>query len=202
MHAVTTGALRHHAWAPTAAHFFTTGFQHPDNPVLTGRFVVINLRDVTEGPYFGYDWRLTAHLVVPTAPWGPYEPRCDGTVEGAHVLATWTSPLLRTFTSAQQQADHLLAWATAQSPRLDTPAATRARHQMALAEYYWHKAQDARQGVADRLWRDRLLDDADPGTRADLTEWIDQFGQRPMTLRAEDRAHETALWYRDPDRPD
>lgn len=190
MYAVTDGALRTAAWSAAANEFFTEGFECIAEPVPVGKFVLISLRDVTESPFFGYHWELSAAIVIATDPFGPYHRQLDGTVEGAAVLAQWKPRHADTINAVQHQAAHVLAWALGQDPQTVVPAETRARHQMAVAEYHWHKARDARQGVADRLWRDRLLDGASTQTRADMSEWIDEFGQRPMPLRNEESAHE------------
>jgi len=197
MHAIATGALRQQIWEPTAAHYFAEGFQYLDTePVLAGKFVILDLRDVSPDPLHGYYWQMHATICVATRAYGPYEASADHT-EGVAALATWKMPWTAIMSHVREQARDVLSWAVNKNPQLDIPHEVRARHQMAQAEYYRLKAEGARQGVADRLWRERHLDHLGADIRSEMAEWVDEFGQRPMVLRQEHSAHDAALFRRD-----
>ena len=192
MHAITTGALRTKEWRDTEEHFFTTGFQRMSvDPVLAGMFAIINLRDVSGGSTYGYYWRLHVTVAVAVDPFGPYDAHECGT-EGIASLASWHWPSVDTFAGIQGQALGALSWVVNKVPQVGIFPELRARNQIAQAEYFRAKAEGARQGVADRLWRDRLLDDAAPGARADMAAWVHEFGERPMPLARERSLHEMA----------
>jgi hypothetical protein len=197
MYAIATGALRTKIWRPVAEHFFNEGFRHLDtDPVLAGKFVILDVRDVSPSNMYGYYWQLHATIAIATHAFGPYESSEDHT-DGVAALATWAMPWTSSMAAVRDQARDLLSWAINKNPQTDIPHEIRARHQMAQAEYYRAKAEGARQGVADRLWRERHLDHSSADTRAEMAAWVHEFGDRPMVLHGEDSAHNAALFRRD-----
>lgn len=162
-------------------------------PVLVSAFVIVDLREVTGGSCTGYVWRMRAAVVTAVAASGPYESDtgwgCAGVVELAARAMPVTSP-----EGLADQVPQVAAWAGQQLQQVRLSPEVRVRHQMAQAQWYLDKASGCRQGVADRLWRDRLLDDAPVSVRAELAQWVDGFGSEPLTLRGERREHEWAVY--------
>lgn len=187
--------------APLMDQLLTAGFRPlVQAPPLAERFVIVDLHDVTEGPFFGYNWQLRAALVVATAASGPWQlnPGTTGDVisdghEGVAELASITMPHTD-FRRVADQVPELADRIRVHYEHTTVPATWRAWNQVARAEWHWRKAEGARQGIWDRLYHEGLLDDMDRDDRARLVEWMLTFGTNPMTLRHEQAAYERATW--------
>lgn len=198
MQAIPMGILRTRPWADAEEHFFTTGFQRLTvEPVTAGVFAVLALRDVSPFPLTNHYWRLTVSLAVATTPVIPYDEYNgnEGVYEtrGIETVASTSLGTVDTVASLKRQTLDALSWAINTVPHTDVPPRLRAVNQIAQAEYYRLKAEGCRQGIADRLWREHLLDDLTPAERTAMAEWVHEFGDRPLLLRGEQTRHETAL---------
>jgi len=198
MQTAIDGALRRTIARPLVDQLLATGFTHLTEPQpLAGKFVIVHLADVTEGGW-GYDWQLSGAVVVATNAFGPWRfvPSafdCEPHAEGVTALAYTTMPVV-SYESVSGQVSGLYERVLAQYRETTIPPPLRAWNQVARAEWHWHKAEGARQGVWDRLYREGLLDDMDREDRNRLVEWAVQFGADPMMLRRERAAHERATW--------
>jgi len=199
MQTAIDGYLRRTIAKPLVDELVATGFTHlTESEPLAGKFVIVHLADVTKGTWWGYDWQLTGAVVVATSAVGPwrYTPSmfgCEPHAEGVTALAHTTMPVVP-YKDVSGQISSLYERVLAQFTAAKIPASVRAWNQVARAEWHWHKAEGARQGVWDRLYREGLLDDMDRDDRNRLVEWAVQFGSDPMMLRRERAAHEYATW--------
>jgi hypothetical protein len=162
-------------------------------PVLVPSFVIIDLRDVTDGPWYGYAWQMRVAVVTAVAAQGPYESDTGWGPTGVVELAARVMPTVAPENLAVQ-VPQMAVWAGEQMKQVQLSPELRVRHQMAQAQWYLDKAAGCRQGVADRLWRDRLLDDAPASVRAEFARWVHDFGREPLILSNEYSAHERALY--------
>lgn len=155
---------------------------------------------MTEGPYFGYHWQFSVTVVAPALYEGTtaaereaaFDARLPEGIGSVVVLNTECLPVVaaeHVVGQCQEVAPlaQRLLTGVVLSPRL------RALGQAERAEWYRSKAEDCRQGVADRLWRDRLLEN-DPEARVTLTQWVHDFGAEQAPLHAEESAHTQAMF--------
>lgn len=190
-----TGALRRQGmFARLRQRLEEAGFAAMvSEPVLVSSFVIIDLRDVSGGSWFGYAWQMRVAVVTAVAPEGPYEADTGWGPAGVVELATRVMPPVEPGQLADR-VPQMAAWAGEQLEQVRSSPEVRVRQQMAQAQWYLKKAAGCRQGVADRLWRDRLLDGVPAQVRAEMAEWVHGFGSEPLMLRAERTAHERAVY--------